>query len=129
MKSPFKQNTSSFLTNKDTANKNTPLKFNKFQFDNNLNLLNNNQSNIKKYYPRQNYLKNNLDIIYETNSNYSSNTKKNNENILEDFQKRYYQSKEKNYERPIYRNYDEKHNFIMKNDFLSKKFYLFKFRY
>ena len=127
MKSPFKQNISSFLNNKDTANKNSYFKFKDYHFDNNLNLQNNNQNNIKNNYPIQNYLNNNLGIIKETMSNYSSNTKKNNENILEDFQKRYYQSNKKNFQRPIYHNYDEKLNFRMKKEFLSKKIFFFKF--
>ena len=127
MKSPFKQNISSFLNNKDTANKNSYFKFKDYHFDNNLNLQNNNQNNIKNNYPIQNYLNNNLGIIKETMSNYSSTQKSNNKNILEEIKSRYYQSNKKNFQRPIYHNYDEKFNFRMKNEFLSKKIFFFKF--
>jgi hypothetical protein len=127
MKSPFKQNISSFLNNKDTANKNSYFKFKDYHFDNNLNLQNNNQNNIKNNYPIQNYLNNNLGIIKETMSNYSSTQKSNNKNILEEIKSRYYQSNKKNFQRPIYHNYDEKLNFRMKKEFLSKKIFFFKF--
>ena len=127
MKSPFKQNISSFLNNKDTANKNSYFKFKDYHFDNNLNLQNNNQNNIKNNYPIQNYLNNNLGIIKETMSNYSSTQKSNNKNILEESKSRYYQSNKKNFQRPIYHNYDEKLNFRMKKEFLSKKIFFFKF--
>ena len=127
MKSPFKQNISSFLNNKDTANKNSYFKFKDYHFDNNLNLQNNNQNNIKNNYPIQNYLNNNLGIIKETMSNYSSTQQSNNKNILEEIKSRYYQSNKKNFQRPIYHNYDEKLNFRMKKEFLSKKIFFFKF--
>ena len=127
MKSPFKQNISSFLNNKDTANKNSYFKFKDYHFDNNLNLQNNNQNNIKNNYPIQNYLNNNLGIIKETMSDYSSTQKSNNKNILEEIKSRYYQSNKKNFQRPIYHNYDEKLNFRMKKEFLSKKIFFFKF--
>jgi len=127
MKSPFKQNISSFLNNKDTANKNSYFKFKDYHFDNNLNLQNNNQNNIKNNYPIQNYLNNNLGIIKETMSNYSSTQKSNNKNILEEIKSRYYQSNKNNFQRPIYHNYDEKLNFRMKKEFLSKKIFFFKF--
>ena len=129
MKSPFKQTTSSFLNNRDTDNKNSYLNFKNYHFENNLNLPNYNQSNIKNNYPRQNYLKNNLSIINETMSNNSSNNKNNNENILEENQFRYYQHNIKNFQRPIYHNYNEKDNSKIKNEFLSKKIFLINFRY
>jgi hypothetical protein len=60
-------------------------------------------------------------------SNYSSTQKSNNKNILEEIKSRYYQSNKKNFQRPIYHNYDEKLNFRMKKEFLSKKIFFFKF--